>query len=283
VMIVECDCDEAIGMALASGVNIFMESSEWERRKISSTAVFKQNSKDEGIMDALPILQNAIESLVIEREGDGVMSQNTKIQTPRGRDADISFFGPSNENQPVFKTDIPVQSLGEFDSLTVQDKAQLLLSLDSFKGRLPRPRVLRDVETSIESTKRSKNRSKKSVLNPLDEMLLPLIDESVRRQILVRAAEERGDFEEVNELEQQKSRRQKATENAEIAKEEGNDELAAMWQKEADFYGVLRADATQDEGSYSSYLDRDEWYERTRQKIAEKNKKRFGSLLDGLE
>lgn len=122
-----------------------------------------------------------------------------------------------------------------------------------------------------------------STLGPLDEKLLPLIDESVRRQILVRDAEARGDFDEVNELERQKSKRQIAKENVEIAKDEGKLDLAAMWQKEADFYAEIRADATQDEGSYSEYLDRDEWYERTRRKISEKNKKRFGTLLDGLE
>jgi hypothetical protein len=55
-----------------------------------------------------------------------------------------------------------------------------------------------------------------------------------------------------------------------------------MWDQEADFYSTLRADATQDEGTYSRFLDRDDWYERDRQRISEKNKKKFGHLFDGL-
>ena len=46
----------------------------------------------------------------------------------------------------------------------------------------------------------------------------------------------------------------------------------------------LRADVTQDEGSYSRFLDRDEWYERDRQATAKRIKKSdFGNLLDGIE
>ena len=285
VMLVECDSDEAIGIGLTCDVGIFIEGSEWDRSNIKSSTTIFQESEEEGIMDALPTLQNSLESLVIAQQGDGIMSENTKIQAPRGgRDSDFFSFVISNENQPVFDTDVPVQSLSEFDGLTVQDKAQLLLSADSFKGNLPRPRLLRDSKNSMQQMKKKDQRSTgTSTLGPLDEKLLPLIDESVRRQILVRDAEARGDFDEVNELERQKSKRQIAKENVEIAKDEGKLDLAAMWQKEADFYAEIRADATQDEGSYSEYLDRDEWYERTRRKISEKNKKRFGTLLDGLE
>jgi hypothetical protein len=46
-----------------------------------------------------------------------------------------------------------------------------------------------------------------------------------------------------------------AKENIALAREEGEGELAAMWNKEDDFYWTLRADATQDEGSYSRFLD----------------------------
>ena len=66
-------------------------------------------------------------------------------------------------------------------------------------------------------------------------------------------------------------------------REEGKGELAAMWDKEADFYSTLRADATQDGGSYSRFLHWDDWYERTRQRISKEKKEQFGTLLDGLE
>ena len=269
-MIVECDVDEAIGMALACDVDVVMTSSEWDRSKISVSTSFQESVDNNiSVMDALPSLTSSVESIKIEMQGDGKMSQNTKIQAPRDLNAFSIFGSPSDSQEPVFDTNIPVQSLGEFDTLTSQDKAQLLLSLDSFKGRLPRPRTV-------------KNGSSEK-LNPLDELLLPLIDESVRRQVLIRSAKERGDIDELNALELEKSRTQMAKENAALAREEGKDELAATWDKEADLYSSLRADATQDEGSYSRFLDRDDWYERDRQRIAEKNKKKFGTLLDGLE
>jgi len=276
VMIVECDCDEAIGMALTCGLSITIDKSEWEKSKISLSSTFSDpliEKANPNSMDVLPKLETAIETIVIADQGDGVQSQNTKIQKPRGDS--VSFFGPSDDRKPVFNTDVPVKSLAEFDTMTDEGKAQLLLTLESFKGELPRPRILRDAKNSAKQDSMN--------LSPIDEMLLPLIDESVRRQILMRSAENNGDFEALSELERAKSRRQRAKEKYDEAKDEGKDELAAMWEKEADFYGSLRADVTQDEGSYSSFLDRDEWYERTRQKLAEKNKKRFGSLLDGLE
>jgi hypothetical protein len=280
-MIVECDFDEAIGMALACGVDIHMDRMEWDRCKLVAPVTFQTSAagEEESFFSALPLLQSRLDTIVIETQGEGKMSQNTKIQAPRGRSRSFNFFNsptPSSTagilDQSVFDTTIPVQSLSEFDSLTVQDKAQLLLSLDSFKGDLPRPRVLRQ-----------KSATQEKILDPLDELLLPLIDESVRRQVLIRIAEKNNDFDKVNELQKGKSRRQIAKENAELARAEGKDELAEMWGKEADFYAGLRADATQDEGKYSRFLDRDEWYERTRRKIAEKNKNKFRSLLDGME
>ena len=92
-------------------------------------------------------------------------------------------------------------------------------------------------------------------LDPLDELLSPLIYESVRRQFLIRSAKERGNIDELDTLECKKSRKQMAKENIALAREEGEGELAAMWNKEDDFYWTLRADATQDEGSYSRFLD----------------------------
>eukprot|EP00979_Chaetoceros_neogracilis_P000908 scaffold187_cov266-Chaetoceros_neogracile.AAC.38 len=270
-MIVECDVDEALGMAFACEVDVFMDRAEWNRSKISVSTVFQKMVGDNnGIMNVLPSLTSTIESVTIEMQGDGKISQNTKIQAPRDSN-DSSSFGSNDENsqQPVFDTTIPVKSLDEFDTLAVQDKAQLLMSLDSFKGRLPRPRRL-------------KADSRGGKLDPLDELLLPFIDESVRRQVLTRSAEERGDIEEVNALEQEKSRKQMAKENAAVARATGKNDLAAMWDQEADFYSTLRADATQDEGTYSRFLDRDDWYERDRQRISEKNKKKFGHLFDGL-
>ena len=73
-------------------------------------------------------------------------------------------------------------------------------------------------------------------------------------------------------------------EKAARAAEEGEPEVAQFWQEEAEFYGSLRADVTQDEGSYSRFLDTDEWYERERRKTAARvDRSKFGNLLDGIE
>eukprot|EP00957_Ditylum_brightwellii_P045170 3424792-Ditylum_brightwellii.AAC.1 len=132
--------------------------------------------------------------------------------------------------------------------------------------------------------------------NPLDKLLLPLIDESVRRQILIRDAEKRNDVETATFLKENKSKRQIVLEQVAELKEEvqaqdewgdidyEKEQRLQQLQYEADLYGDLRADVTQDEGSYSRFLDRDEWYERDRQRNAKRvDKKKFGNLLDGIE
>ncbi|GFH46828.1 hypothetical protein CTEN210_03302 [Chaetoceros tenuissimus] len=270
-LLVECDTDEAIGMAIACNVDIFMEKKEWDKSRLSTPLVFEE-AEGIGNLDILPTLSSSIDAITIETQGEGIMSENTKIQAPRGSPLDMTFFGSKKDDKrPVFDTAIPIQSLEEFDSMSIQDKAQLLTSLDSFDGKLPRPRVLKI------------NQDDGGGFNALDKQLLPLIDESTRREIMIRKAREEGNIDEVDSLESEKSARQIAKRNAAIAREEGNDTLAERWEKEAELYADLRADVTQDEGSYSRFLDRDLWYEKTRQKISEKNKKRFGSLLDGIE
>ena len=120
--------------------------------------------------------------------------------------------------------------------------------------------------------------------NPLDKLLLPLIDESVRNEYNIREAERRGDFSLANDLRNNKSDRQKAKEQVEAARREGNEDVAKEWENEAEFLESLRADVTQDEGSYSRFLDRDDWYERDRQRIANRAmRSSFGNLLDGIE
>jgi len=111
-----------------------------------------------------------------------------------------------------------------------------------------------------------------------------LIDESVRRQYRIREAKRNEDWDLVRQLETEKSRRQEALEMADLARQVGDEDEAAKWQDEADLYGALRADVTQDEGSYNRFLDRDAWYEREQRKRIERLKKNrrklFGTLFD---
>ena len=118
----------------------------------------------------------------------------------------------------------------------------------------------------------------------LDELLVPLIDESIRRQYRIRDAERRKDYAEADQLRAQISPRQAALEKAQRAREEGLDERAAQLEEEADLYKALRADVTQDEFAYDRFLDRDEWYEReTRAQLKRLDKSKFGTLLDGVD
>jgi hypothetical protein len=73
-------------------------------------------------------------------------------------------------------------------------------------------------------------------------------------------------------------------EEAQRAREAGLEERALQLEQEAEIYKALRADVTQDEGAYSRFLDRDDWYEReTQARINRLDKKKFGSLLDGID
>jgi hypothetical protein len=180
---------------------------------------------------------------------------------------------PPSASKEMFPTDNPIQSLNQYDELSNEDKARTLMSMSNFDGKLPRPRAIRKSEAT-----------RSTATNPLDDLLLPLVDESVRRQYRIRDAELRGDTDLLEQLQNEKTKYQIAKEKAQDARDRGDDEVAEYWESEAELYGSLRADITQDEGSYSRFLDRDDWYERSRRAQASKlDKKKFGTLLDGIE
>jgi len=287
--IVECDCDEAIGIAITCGLGVGVERSVWDNVQISVSLKIKEAEiNSTHIMNTLPFFENVDKSIVIKMQGYGVPSIATPLQVPRTtffslfRSLESSPPEPADTAAAAYNTDNPVQSLTQYDGLSVHEKAQMLLSMGSFNGRLPRPRVLRrDAENR--KLEESKKRATTS-LDTLDRLLIPLIDESVRNQILFRDAERMGDSELASTLREKKSKRQVAKENAQKAINDGNDVEAVIWEQEADFYESLRADVTQDEGSYSKFLDKDDWYEEDRQRQANQlSKKDFGTLLDGIE
>ncbi|EEC43548.1 predicted protein [Phaeodactylum tricornutum CCAP 1055/1] len=178
---------------------------------------------------------------------------------------------PVSASKDLFPSDNPIQSLSQYDNMSNEDKARVLMALSNFDGKLPRPRTVRQSQ-------------RMGAGNALDALLLPLVDESVRRQYQIRDATQKGDMDLVRTLTEEKSQRQIAKEKAEQAREKQADDVADWWEAEAEFLEALRADATQDEGSYSRFLDRDDWYERSRQQQAKRvNKKQFGNLLDGVE
>ncbi|KAI2513189.1 hypothetical protein MHU86_1227 [Fragilaria crotonensis] len=282
-VLVECSVDEAIGMALASKVPLQIERDIWNGASLTATPLPQVQS--ENVMDTLRRWKPDQDlALLVEGQArnQSQSQEPSPLRIPRTTTSLFdSLFEPrssdsSQTRSPLFPTDNPVRSLDEYDSLSDSDKARTLMTLSNFDGKLPRPRVLRAGANTNESNGKGPG--------PLDVLLLPLIDESVRRQFLIRDAERRQDFDTVRELKDQKSRRQAVLELANEAKEVGNDDAAALWETEAEFYASLRADVTQDEGSYSRFMDQDEWYARDRLAIAKKlDRKKFGNLLDGIE
>jgi hypothetical protein len=298
-MVVECDGDEAIGLALACGVPLKVETSLFNRASVLAAPLVKEensrgvsamdgsdsatnndssnnNNISANIWDTLPFwtLVEGDMSLQVEGTNQTSTTKPSPISIPRttaslydsmvGADSDTK---PTNS--PMFPVDNPIQSLEDLDALSNAGKAKTLLEMSNFQGRLPRPRVVRVMGKDN---------------NPLDKLLLPLIDESVRSQYLIREAVQKGDMEQVAELKAARSKRQRAKEQAQLAREMGATDKADKWESEAEFLESLRADITQDEGAYSRFLDRDEWYERDRQATAKRVKKSsFGNLLDGVE
>jgi len=301
IFVVECDVDEAIGVALACGLPIRVENPIFERSSMmadsvetgegdydnktskNSNTIMNFDFKFKNIKETLPYWKAIDSGISMDVEGDPgdpSTSRLSPISIPRTTSSLFdSIFGesPSNNNSgdrtstssSMFPTDNPIQSINQWDGLGNEGKAKTLLEMSNFSGRLPRPRTVRTAPTND---------------NPLDKLLLPLIDESVRNEYNIREAERRGDTSLLKELEANKSNRQKVREQASAARMDGNEDLAQKLDSEADFLEDLRADVTQDEGAYSLFLDRDDWYERDRQRTAKRVKKTsFGNLLDGIE
>ena len=255
VFLVECDSDEAIGMALTCDIPLQVESTLWQRASVMAEPVDPHllpmtMDRADNVRHALPKWKATDPELSVLIEGQAGNQSATErvspLRIPRTTSSLFdSIFDQSDSTKrtsrsPLFPSDNPVQSLTQYDEMTNEDKARTLMTISNFNGRLPRPRELR--------------KSNPEEPNVLDSLLLPLIDESIRRQFLIRDAENRGDIALADSLRKEKSRRQMAKEKAELAREAGAEDDAEWWEAEADLYASLRADVTQDEGSYSRFL-----------------------------
>ncbi|KAL3773623.1 hypothetical protein ACHAW5_008210 [Stephanodiscus triporus] len=292
--VVKCFSDEAVGMAMASGMPVLVEEGIYNRAggipvelDLEAASSVKAENRTLSVTNRVPPVRILDDSYFPQMEGERVASERASnlVRIPLTTNPGL-FDGPnqasasSSASRSTFSTFNPVRSLAEYDALTDDAKVRLLLKLESFTGILPRPRAVR---SSLKFTSQNDGDG----LPPpsiLDEILLPLIDESVRRQYRIRDAERRKDFEEANALRALASPRQLVLERAQRAREDGLDDEAIRMEEDAELYRSLRADATQDESAYDRYLDRDEWYEReTRARIKRLDKSKFGTLLDGVD
>lgn len=301
--VVECFSDEAIGMALASEKPLFVEEELCNRAgsvpvklDVRKAALVKSENESESkcienleslsFTNRVPPIRPLDESFSSQSEGERVQSEEESnlVRIPLTTSPQL-FDGPnqapqsSSSQRSVFSTFNPVKTLDEYDELTDDDKARLLIKLESFNGILPRPRAVRTSKAAATSEYESGTPP-----SLLDDIILPLVDESIRRQYRIRDAERRGDTKEVQALRNEVSPRQSILESAQNAREEGLDDEADRLEEEARLYAALRADVTQDEGAYSRFLDRDDWYEReTQARIKRLDKSKFGTLLDGVD
>ena len=142
---------------------------------------------------------------------------------------------------------LAVRSAKEYQRLSLQGKIDLLLSAGVSRSRFPRPRVM--------------NNDPRGPAALLDDLLLPLCDEIVRRDVLIQRATKDGDRDTATELTNAKSDRHAAYDDAVTASKDGdiNAEFNAQYRK--NLYDACKADVTQDDGAYSRFLDKDPWYE----------------------
>lgn len=262
LLAVDCHADEALALHIACGVPIWTDSSVCHR---SSIALMKdQTSKStadqfEPLDDTLALAYEGMDVSLAVDDSVTVADVRIPLNSIPKWDTVVSYLRSSTSTQQpgqVFPTDNPIQSLTQYDGLSNVDKVRTLSQSSNFdNSNLPRPRATR--------------------ANPalLDQLLLPLIDESVRTQYRIR---ETGDDSIP------KSRRLIAREQLQKALERGDREAVKFWEETTKL--DVRADVTQDEGSYSRFLDRDEWYERDRKRTSSRvDRSQFGTLLDGIE
>ena len=219
-LIVECFADEAVGLALAAGVDVLTERALLE--------VFSRTAK-----------------FGLERR--------TSVAPLKMRLQVVDDLEPSIAQDVIADAPETIKSADEYEALGTQGKLRVLVKAEEFKrrkGRLPRPRVINAAGCD----------------EPVDELLIPLLDEAVRRDLAVEAALKRGDIAGAAALMAGKSKRHAARDRAAQASADGDLAGELRARDDESVYTAIRADITQDEGSYSRFLDKDEWYERQRRR-----------------
>lgn len=250
LFIVECFGYEAVAVAMALGLDVFVQDEVWDKLYVDAELVDDDSIENYNNMIPIPTVTIEEETSIIytEEVNNNILSKITTKTT--------SSLTPLSN--PTSST-INIQSLQEYDALSIPQKAQLIQSIKP-DIILPRPRTLNN--------------------NQLNDLLLPYIDETIRRQYKIRQAKQNND-PILQQLLEQKSKRQILKEQ--MDQTDSIDSYLNM-KDEMDVYTNIRADVTQDEGEYDRYLDKDDWYERDRLRNAKRVRKgSFGTLLDGIE
>mmetsp|Transcript_48219 Transcript_48219/g.111643 ORF Transcript_48219/g.111643 Transcript_48219/m.111643 type:complete len:470 (-) Transcript_48219:50-1459(-) len=222
----ECTIDEALGIAVALGGEVYVDEAVWNVAK-TTPAYFLQRGKVR--IDVQPAANPEVETQLVER---------------------------SRSAAPL---PWEIRSAEQLQSMTTEQLARVALAAGL---RLPRARQLSD--------------------ESLTEMLEPLMDEAVRRDMRVARAADEGDFAAAAALQAGASCRGQLLGRLRQAVAEERYLAAAELAAELAIETSRRADVTQDEGAYSRFLDQDDWYAaqlaREREKLLDDEREKLQRL-----
>lgn len=144
----------------------------------------------------------------------------------------------------IVPLDQAISSAQEYLAMSAKERLRLIVAAGL---EPPRPRVVNN--------------------DAIDAIILPRVDEIIRREVLMERALAVGDIKRANELAAAKSERHRAYDEIREASdwEDLGAEAGARARKMV--LDATRADPTQDPGSYDPFLDRDEWYEEQRRRL----------------
>lgn len=134
----------------------------------------------------------------------------------------------------------------------------------------PEEYLAMDIETKVRAIVAAgldPPRPRRLSTDAIDNIVLPKVDEIVRRAVLIDRALAAGDIKRANTLAAFKSDRHRAYEEAKEASEWDDFGAEASARNRKAILDATRADPTQDPGSYNPYLDQDAWYEEERRRI----------------
>ncbi|CAN0052787.1 unnamed protein product, partial [Phaeothamnion confervicola] len=214
--VVDCATDESVGLAVALRRAVLVPRGLWEAA--STRASFVMNG--------------------------GRMRLGVDIRGAKVSQADVMALGASGRVAGAAALPPPDRiSKRQFLSMSAADKRAVLRAAGV---RPPRRR---------QAQKAAGGRDGGGATEALDDLLLPLMDETVRRDVLIHRAVERENYAAAASLSEGKSERHVVAERLAEAVATEDFPLAARLRERLDWLQQLRADMTQDEGSYQKDLD----------------------------
>lgn len=147
----------------------------------------------------------------------------------------------------------------------VAEPSKPLWKLTATEFRALKPAAL--ARALLASGASSLPRPREATLERLSALAYPLLDATVRNQLLLEEAVAAQNYAEAQRLVGAKSQRQLVAEALEAALAEEDYARAEQLRARLDVLTELRMDPTQEEGSYDRFLDQDEWYAEQQRRI----------------